>query len=286
MMKLKILLMVALMPLCALGQNAFKDGTVWTMEWESFTSGITTYGTDHSYISGTTEIDGIEALNLYHAESPDAGIEPRLVAHLKLDGERVYFKIPGHLDTEWYLMYDFGIRPGEGLTVYNSLQWYDATVLTEMPAGPYSTFVVCTGVDDNGLITLTEYNNENREYITCKSGRWLKGIGGMQGVTYNNRFKTYDCGSTLASVTCGDEVIYQNPVAGVESNLVASPVSVTSLDGCLSVSVAAATDVTVFNTGGVMVQSRSVRPGTTIIPLSRRGIYVVNVSGRTFKVAI
>ena len=132
----------------------------------------TVFFTDHYYIDGDTVIEGKECMLLFserkHVYSGIPREEKRYEGALYEEGEKVFF-IPAN-DTEFHLLYDYGLQVGEKAEV---LKFDDAK----------STITVTV----TDVKTITINNHERRIlHFSCNypydnyGGIWIEGVGGMQ----------------------------------------------------------------------------------------------------------
>lgn len=117
MKKLLLFILLAL-PMFARAKMFYKDGMVWVVERGSCQPGIP-HITETFELDGIATIDGIEALQLFQT----SGSESRsLTMFLRVDDQKVYFRLNTPEATEWYLLYDFSLQPGEGCDIFNPQQ--------------------------------------------------------------------------------------------------------------------------------------------------------------------
>ena len=149
------MLVLAFAPALMNAQTFFKEGTSWKTErWNSeFDPKI------HIQIvslDGTETIDGYTSMKMYSEYENDA-TSRKLVAYIRTDGDKVFFMNPETKSKAWYLMYDFGLKAGEGCYVYSC-------EFTNAEGEPLRSYVMYTGTNttENGLtaMELKEYYDE------------------------------------------------------------------------------------------------------------------------------
>lgn len=248
MKKLALLLAVLSLPLVAGAQGYFKDG----MRWESCLSAVMVPPVEPAFetfmLDGDTLVGGVEALKMYVQNDYTPGRE--LVAVVRTEGDRVLFRNVAVTDG-WRLMYDFGLQPGEGCYVYNVSDSLTRTYVkcVEVREGVYD------GLD---AIDLEEYDAEPQssgDGYLYSDGTWIRGVGSLFGVTWNNRFGVDGVGGMLLEASLDGEVVYRREVSSVEPafddrrmdvRVDGQEVTVTGIDGDDAVSL--------FTSDGVLVR--------------------------------
>ena len=129
-----ILLLLAFIPFCVNGQSHFKDG----MKWRTLIQGTHTPEVVKSIevvtIEKTPEDNCFNMYRSYEENIP----ERELVGVIKDVESKVYFNPEGFNSSEWYLLYDFTLQPGEGCYVYDPLLLCKSK--------QYKTYVKCVGI--------------------------------------------------------------------------------------------------------------------------------------------
>lgn len=158
-------------------------------------------------IDGTTTIAGKKALQVWNISVPT--YEKREVAaYLHVDGTKVYQL--GYEGTEgedtWFLIYDFGLQPGDEMEGYGLLS-----------ATPEKYLYKCVEVKEdpkyNGLkvMTLTAASAESPDYWTdgMENPQWIVGVGSTGGLLNpTSAFWVSDSASHLEEVSDGTEVLF------------------------------------------------------------------------------
>ena len=109
-----------LLPFLGFAQNYFQEGTIWKeLAWSDATAEPTYY---EITIKLEASASNPELLSL--TEYYDGQFEPRFIGYIKSEGEKVFIKQNDQPTSEWYLIYDFGLQPGEGCDIFGTY-FYD-----------------------------------------------------------------------------------------------------------------------------------------------------------------
>lgn len=186
-------------------ENLFVDGAKWVEQGESYPEGVA-YPFEHVYtIEGTDEWLGEPCLRLYLANGNDESTK-HLATLLRVDGDKVYF-MNSTEDSDWTLLYDFGLEIGESCEV------------GQMPSDwTKKSTVTLDRVTCVDKITSEKYNRpamvmrSGESEIEESDGIWLTGIGSDQGLNCNCRYSwSADMWSELKEMSVGDRVIFSLP---------------------------------------------------------------------------
>lgn len=272
-----LLLAVSLPGYC---RTYFQEGMKWT---------VRTTNTDSPKGSASHRVytiekcqDGSEpALGIFMTQK-DAADTHELVVYVMEEGEKIYFKLPDSKVRNWYLMYDFGLKPGEG--------YYFYTPYTNNPdKEPRRTFLKCISVDKDAdweKITIEEYIEFEGELVKQdKTGTWIKGLGSASGVLTNNRFNMDGSSSKLVKVSMGGELVYESPVTGVEAAEVSSfKVRVEGLDVKVC-GIEKADEAVLYTDGGVVSGRYDLLPGKeATMRLPAPGVYILKTAAGAAKI--
>lgn len=268
-------------PFMANAEVYFQDGMKWTMRVYSSTTPEGVSAIETVMLDGVTETDGCKVAKLY-ASSDLSDCEPTLVALVRTEGERVYFRSSSDSD-EWYLMYDFGLNPGEGCYVYTINGTWD------YPSAPIRSYVKCVGTVDDGdycgweAMSLEQYDSDVCEMLVGK-GIWLKGLCSTAGVINNSLFEADGRKSVLWEASCGAKILYS---AGSAS--VAAPVQdelhvtvegrIVSVAGC-------AESVGLYSVGGMEIAPRRTTAGMITFEAPDGGVYILRDGASARKIAV
>lgn len=112
--KIFITLVLLLISVAMNGQLYFKDGMKW----------CTKVGYPYYYDTSKVEVVTLEGtdedgcLKMYCFYDDNIS-EKKMIALIKTEDEKAYFKFDDSETSQWYLMYDFGLNVGEGCYIYN-----------------------------------------------------------------------------------------------------------------------------------------------------------------------
>ena len=183
---LSFVLAIMLAPLGMAADNYFVEGAKWTSYY---------YDSNHpgTYtLEGTEFKAGYECHNLYMTMTNGTRM---LITVVRAEGDKVYF-LHDPYETEWDLLYDFGLEEGEECEVNWPYQW----VYTKWPDQCVSHFtreelrrkVVCTK-----KTTLPEFGGAtvlfiedvdakaNGEEPKTKHNCWVVGLGNLENMLFN-----------------------------------------------------------------------------------------------------
>ena len=278
MRHLLTLLSIVLSPLAVSAEMYFNDGMTWNVAYTSTASPDGDYYPATVSLNGTETINGFEALKMYEAHD---GETAELIAYIRVDGERVYFTKDGYESNEWYLLYDFSLKVGEGCNV---------SYLYSDDYPPESTYIRCIDIckDDsfNGFeqMIVEEFKDSSLS-VNYGKGVWLKGLSSEKGVTWNNRLNADGGGCILLSASNGDEIIYQKESAnanklifeGLMVNTIGSNIYISNTDENTAVSIYSVAGSCIYST----VASTSAQA-----TLPNKGIYILKVGDVTQKLIL
>ena len=206
-MKRLLFLIFAIIPFMGHSEVYFKEG----MKWVNWIVGSHGPDTEISYqtffIKGTSHIAEEEVLNMYM--NSDYELEEKFIAYIRVENQKVFFKQDNSEDSQWFLMYDFGLETGDEFITFSPvlpLSWYEE--------GKYMVLDGYKSPEDASgweLMYLTMYmDNGSGEYKEYAEGSWIKNLCSTAGVVYN--VYGYDgFGSGLVAVYDHDELIYSSP---------------------------------------------------------------------------
>lgn len=280
-MKIKsfILLILAFISLSMNSQNLFTDG----MKWRTLI-----YGTHEHEVVNSIEIVTIEktldenCFNMYRSYEDNTS-DRELIAIIKTEESKVYFTPNGFKSSEWYLLYDFSLKPGEGCFIYNPLTFTE-------DSKPYKTYVKCIGIDEKfnedwSLLRLEEYTDKSCLNL-IGNGSWIKGLSSLNGILYNNRFGVDGFSSFLLEVSDNERVLYSNIPSGIlETTDTSIPnIKVDGLDLYISVN----DDIcgSIFSQAGVHIGDYKFSKAPTHIKLSNRGVYILKLENTSKKILV
>lgn len=203
-MKRFFIFLLISIPFLACAQNYFRAGTEWIEE---------------IYPDPPFQSNGENKIWLEESESSAPGLamyqqyniygaEKELIAYIKTEGEKVYFCRPSDADTPvWYLMYDFGLQPGESCTV--------STPPPSYLEKPWSTTFRCEGIEESNpqyygqtTMSLVYINEGYPEDGIYNRAVWIKGLSDTRGVN-SNFGAVAGCGWRLIEASADGAIIYE-----------------------------------------------------------------------------
>lgn len=205
----KILLALFLTPLFAVSaENAFVDGTVWEMYVSTLAHPSIKPRISTNKIDGVREIGGYEALLMYRESSFEAFV--------RTEGDKVYCAWDEE-NPEWYLCFDFGMKPGDEQVFYNM----DVGKPSEGRLMRCVAEMTNTAYGDWPALEMVQVIN-GKEYEITEI--WLKGLGSQFGPTVGPSAGLIGGGSSdIRRVTNGDRVIFEKPESGIAAPTVEQP---------------------------------------------------------------
>lgn len=258
--------------------NHIQDGMSWVIE---------VYGTQDSIpeetiktidINGAIDIDGITSLQMYETTNNDLSTR-QLIAYIRTEGDKVFFKRADAISEEWNLMYDFGLNIGDGCYVCDlGMQ--------------RRTYVKCINIDNNnaqygGLETLTlveYYDNGYCQDYQLSTGVWLKGIGSVNGIIYNNFFE-YDGGSSrLISATYDGKSIYNFRASGIDEAMNTKPIiNIKGLMVCVN-NLPQNEVVSVYTIDGKLTHQYTTLDGSAYFNVPSSGCYILKYGSKNTRI--
>ena len=266
------------------GENYFVEGATWIYK-SSTTSYPTIPGTTHKlWLEAEQEIAGHKAMPMWGVQiaadkEVDDGKEhtPKIVTYVHTDGDKVYY-LADEKTEEWWLIYDFGIKPGNDISFMGYL-W---------PFGENKNFsATCTdvhpmdGAEDLTLIKLKD--NDMPDLDSEESIEWIAGVGNTAGPLYNWFSPILDGWvSTLLEMSVGDRIIYRMPgYTGVNGVIDASNAEIKVTNHEISVIAPDNADIAIYDISGKAYHAT----GDQIFRVPA-GLYIVAVNGRQHKVMV
>lgn len=280
-MKSLVLFLSAMFPFVLNGQTYFTEGTEWKMQVSGTHESTPVTSTD--IVTLEKCMDGDEqSLGMYLHNSSTAG-EREFVAFIKTEGDKVFFKRDEGTASTWYLMYDFGMVPGE------SGYFYSADWLTS-DGTPHMAYLKCVGVDEEqgydgwSTLSLEEYNDESCD-IMLGRGVWLRRLSAATGVLKNIHFEVDGAGSTLLEASCNGNVIYKNGTAGITltSSKTSFNIKIDGLDVLISGADAHGKGY-LYSEDGQLLRDFNTGNGSIRLNLPKKGAYILKIGDVTKKI--
>ncbi len=298
MKKLINLLLVALLSMTMAADTFFKAGT----KWVSYHYPAGPKEDENSRTATSLEqiaASGEYSLGLYDSYTRDVETtpfsEPQLIAFVKVEGNKVYFKPLRPNANEWLLMYDFDLTPGEG-----AYHYYAGGIGYPGNPDPERTYLKCVGIDVDPnypgweLMSLEEYRDDTCEVLleggsigSIGNKYWIKGLSSRRDVTWNSGVGLVGGGATLLEVTCGDKIIYKHHTAAIQEVPDNAPVKIRINGLVLTVSdVSASNSLSVYSPSGQLIhQAPSLLSSVpTTVQLPHKGVYLLKIGQATYKV--
>lgn len=210
MKKLALLMFMALAGLTLTAKNYFEVGTTW-VDKIILNDHNVRFATYHLQTPSNGETGYLE---LWQADGYQSLSVPVAKAYVKVEGDKVYFRLLNSEIKDWFLGYDFGLKAGEGALCYSPNFLLD----DGKPLGGYYKCVETLESNPSygGLPTLSLqlFKNQDDVQPVIDDVTWLSGIGGTGGL-----FRAYEgvllgldggAGGELFEVRNGDEIIYQS----------------------------------------------------------------------------
>lgn len=282
MKKLKLLLALVIASLCiqlCSAENYYRPGTEWLIEVTktNFGDGGTQTKSLYKYrIGQETEVNR-EMVMPYYGSLVVPVPSETLLYYFRTEGEKVYWRSIDPEYPEWYLMYDFGLQPGESATVYRLFNMNQVTT---------GELMECTGTD-------VSLPNKTGKWMTLRqkgdeSFDWIMGIGGPRGPEHNCYIgdEGIEITQKILEVSSNGEIVYKTATSGVES--------VESLDFTIKVegssllmsNVPVGAQVSIYAANGQVVTSFIATEKSNSVHLDSPGIYIVRVGNKSVKVMV
>lgn len=255
----------------------FKAGTCWIQE------NIPCEPNEQVTTSSYYLVENLENQDepiLYNSSRPETPI-----ARIKTDGDKVLFSSIGREDSSWYLLYDFGLQPGDYCTV-NSI-----------PEGGNSRterVYYCEEVDESNLVyggwptmkMWDVYTDDDGNPKFYDSGIWIKGIGSAEGVCNNFTIGYDGGGSKLLEVLHNGEIIYKESPSAISSAKADDfNVRVEGRKIIINSDVSGSL-VEIVSIDGSNLYQGVIGPEQVIIDVTESGIYVIKVGLSSKKILV
>ena len=259
--------------------NYFRSGTSWEMEvFPDYPESLPIVQIA-DLISTDNDANGDLKMILSYKETSQVIRE----IYIKINEEKVYFKFAQNPESDWYLMYDFGLQPGEGDVFYCPYFYSQGS--------PIYTYLECKEIiADNpqydGWTTMTMLDRLDAEgNIFEMTGTWIKGLGDVRGVMSNYSQWLDGIDMSLVEVTYDGVVIYSEKPAGikeVEKNdnmkLTVSGLDLTIKDCSVG------TICGIYSVDGRLIKEISAHTGNVNCRLPHKGIFIIRVGSKSYKV--
>lgn len=249
-----------LMPVISSAQTYFKDGTNWKMR---ICGDPPSESEEEVYLNGTETVDGYEALKLFWVDEYNS--HPGVYLYIRTDGDKVYFKPADFKDADWYLLYDFGLKVGEGCYVY------DASYLKNYPKIG-KEYIKCVGIDKEANSGLTAMTMQlQHELYNGTEFVWYKGLSSELGVLYNLHIDYDGRGSRLLEASYKGDIIYSYTPTNT-AKVRTDELSVSTNGLCVTVTgIDTPSEMAIFSADGKLINRLSVNSSYANITLPEAG---------------
>lgn len=248
-------------------QTYFTDGLTWETEYISTSTPQGLY----SICEYSLEEDMNDShIYLVYGSTGSSGKE--FITKIKVENDLIFFW--DSLESEWFLLYNFGLKVGETCTVYRPLR--------QQSSRHTETIIKCVGesIFSNEYcqlpcMLLEEYHDDSGE-IPSSEGIWIKGLGCIRGILENNGFDLDGGGSQLLSASYGYEVIFRaNSFANIDNITVKSKtikingknIEISYYDGNNIISI--------YTVDGMLLKSLNLEDNDIELTINHTGIYIM-----------
>ena len=277
------LFLLSLVPLVMNSQVCFTDGMKWRTQIIGTQDPVAVATVETVTIEKSVDDECFKMYRYYENNVSDR----EFVAFVMTDKDKVYFRPCDSKSTEWYLMYDFGMEPGEGCYIYSPISFSENS-------NPCFTYVKCVGIDDGSefgrwkAMSLEEYRDDSCSN-KLGTGTWLTGLSSLNGILYNHCFDIDGFGATLLlDVSDNEKKIYPNISTGVvQATETLVPHFNIKIDGTdIKISTDHETIGSLYDQSGVLIGDYRFSKTPTSIALPSKGIYILKSGNITKKILV
>ncbi len=206
--------------------NYFRPGTTWIIEsWVIGGNGNPGLWIHNWVLEEEEEVDGEVVMPMYFYQEHDDWENRKLTYYIRTEDNKVYWRFANPEFPEWYLMYDFGMQPGDELTLtwmYMYQAWSKKKVNKEgspfwfgnltckaiLPQPEWDTYEIKL---DSEIYEDPALNLPSSQFTRSEQGSWIAGIGNIRGVTDNILYHNYGF-SYIAEVYSFGRLVYATEV--------------------------------------------------------------------------
>ncbi|MDE6692346.1 MAG: hypothetical protein K2K05_03075, partial [Muribaculaceae bacterium] len=280
LMKKFVLFLISFLPFTMVADNYFHEGMKWI-----------------TYIVGTHEPRPIwsrQEARLEKCEEHDCYIlrvsyidETSMTRYLyiRTDEDKVFFKYDDHISPDWYLLYDFGLEPGEGCYIYTP-QLYDFG-----PHTPPSSYIKCVAINEDAaydgwsIMALEELSDDTGSVMYGR-GSWIKGLSSLDGLLNNIYFEAAGGGGILTEVIDNGTVIFTNPSCDSESIMDCRMPDIRIVGQEIVVSSDRDVCGTLHSQSGTHIGDYRFGDSCTHIRVPSPGVYILTIEGFSKKIMV
>ena len=259
----------------------FIPGAKWLTEYTNTTNPKP----DYSYQEVILTKNGDEwLLESRNVNSLTEGM--KVVAVVRTEGNKVFFRLPSDNGDNWYLMYDFGLKVGDGNYFYNP-EWLTSEGM------PTTSYLVCTEktrwnkkYNMWDTMTLQEYDDENLN-LHYGSGTWIRGLGSVNGFFENIGFERDGRGGTLIEASVDGDVIYSANGTNTVNTVGATNCNISVSGNTINISEAGnASSGAVYTIDSKLVSRFNITSGNACIAVTGPGLYILRIGSLSYKILI
>ena len=248
----------------------FVTGTQWTVRYWGTTQPEPTVIQGLISLKSSSDLKDMEMWYAHNQDLPDN----RIILYVKTEGEKIYFRYPDDVDRKYYLLYDFGLKPGDGCYVY-SPDIFNST------CSVYKSYLKCDEIIENSsydnwpIMKMSEYKDESCA-VLLGCGIWIQGLSSERGVLNSNRFEIDGFQSKLVEVRdSSGVVVYDDVASSVQSVAMQGDINITINDREISISADGDRDIFIYTVSGLLLYQAKLRNQSTSFCLRNGGIYVI-----------
>lgn len=265
--------------------NYYKPGTVWYQS--TLTVGISTPPEKVLYtyykLLDPIEFKGYEAMP-YVQFDPTSGKTGEPEVYFRTDGNKVYWcanEVEDPADDNWYLIYDFGLLPGERVEVCQPI--ISGGRLRRVDMELIECMAVNMGIEGEIGSFMEVAHIYDESSSTNTRGLWGMGIGSLGDPLIPVSFALDGIYSSILSVTTAEgEVVYDRMASVSESH--ADDVKIAVNGRTLELTgLSTDTHVSVYDLSGALVAEGY---GTCSFSLTGKSVYIVKAGTATRKVVL
>jgi hypothetical protein len=206
----------------------FEQGQRWVLSSSGTHSPMPFETQMVQFIDGTAEVGGRESMQLWES-APGRENERTLKAYLYTEGEKVYVYHEAESKTTndesgaddsagedsaeypagWYLLYDFGMQPGDEATVVTydmpGFQQVKVRCVSDGVSEPFSSIPMLE-------MQMQPMEEPDKLLGWSDSYPWILGMGSTSGPLYPVYTQWAGGGICVVEYSCGDDVFYTSPI--------------------------------------------------------------------------